>query len=209
MVAHDDVIKWKHFPRYLTFVWGIDRSPVDSPHKGQWREALMFSLFCAWINSWVNNRDFGDLRRHETPWRSLWRQCNVLCCFLFTFLQCQSSNLEWYGRINHMNPPRTNHIAMQAMCINEHDDVIKWKHFLRYWPFVPGIHRSPVNSPHKGRWRGTLIFSLICGWLNAWVNDRTAGDLRRHCADYSVIVMMRHGILGYILGEKIIKFASF
>ena len=29
------------------------------------------------------------------------------------------------------------------------DDVIKWKHFPRYWPFVSGIHRSPVNSPHK------------------------------------------------------------
>ena len=32
----------------------------------------------------------------------------------------------------------------------QHDDVIKWKHFPRYWPFVRRIHRSPVNSPHKG-----------------------------------------------------------
>ena len=32
-----------------------------------------------------------------------------------------------------------------------HDDIIKWKHFSRYWPFVRGIHRSPVNSPHKGQ----------------------------------------------------------
>ena len=30
-----------------------------------------------------------------------------------------------------------------------HDDVIKWKHSPRYWPFVRGIHRSPANSPHK------------------------------------------------------------
>ena len=41
-----------------------------------------------------------------------------------------------------------------------HDDVITWKHFPHYWPFR-GIHRSPVNSPHKGQWRGALIFSLI------------------------------------------------
>ena len=34
-----------------------------------------------------------------------------------------------------------------------YDDVIKWKHFPRYWPFVRGIHRSPVNSRHKGQWR--------------------------------------------------------
>ena len=42
-------------------------SPVtgNSPHKGQWRRALMFSLFCARINDWVNNREAGDLRRHR------------------------------------------------------------------------------------------------------------------------------------------------
>ena len=61
-----------------------------------------------------------------------------------------------------------------------HDDVIKWKKFPRYWPFVQGIHRSPVNSPHKGQWRGTLMFSLICSWTNGWVNNREAGNLRRH-----------------------------
>ena len=39
----------------------------------------------------------------------------------------------------------------------QHDGVIKWKHFSRYWPFVRGIHRSPVNSLHKGQWRGALM----------------------------------------------------
>ena len=67
-----------------------------------------------------------------------------------------------------------------CMSSSIHDDVIKWKHFPRYWPFVRGIHRSPVNSPHKGQWRGALMFSLICVWINAWVNNREAGDLRRY-----------------------------
>ena len=70
-----------------------------------------------------------------------------------------------------------------------HDDVIKWKHFPRYWPFVRGIHRSPVNSPHKGQWRGASIFSLICVWINGWVNNGEAGDLRRYQTHYDVIVM--------------------
>ena len=70
-----------------------------------------------------------------------------------------------------------------------HDDVIKWKHFPRYWPFVRGIHRSPVNSPHKSQWRGALMFSLICAWINGWANTRGAGDLRRYLAHYDVIVM--------------------
>ena len=49
---------------------------------------------------------------------------------------------------------------------------------------------SPVNSPHKGQWRGTLMFSLICVWINGWVNTREAGDLRHHRAHYDVIVMV-------------------
>ena len=71
----------------------------------------------------------------------------------------------------------------------QHDDVFKWKHFPRYWPFVQGIHRSPVSSPHKGQWRGALMFTLICTRINGWVNNREAGDLRRHRAHYYVIVM--------------------
>ena len=70
-----------------------------------------------------------------------------------------------------------------------HDDVIKWKHFPRYWPFVRGIHQSLVNSPHKGQWRGALTFSLICVWINGWVNKREAGDLRRYPAHFDVTVM--------------------
>ena len=73
---------------------------------------------------------------------------------------------------------------------HDHDDVIKWKHFPRYWPFVWGIHRSPVNSPHKGQWRGALIFSLIWAWINGWVNTRDAGDLRGHRTHYDAIVMI-------------------
>ena len=76
-------------------------------------------------------------------------------------------------------------------CWTLHDDVIKWKHFPRNWPFVRGIHRYPVNSPHKGQWRGALMFSVICVWINDWVNNREAGDLRRYRAHYDVIVMSR------------------
>ena len=70
-----------------------------------------------------------------------------------------------------------------------HDDVIKWKYFPRYWPFVREIHRSPVNFPHKGQWRGALMFTLICARKNGWVNNGEAGDLRRYLAHYDVIVM--------------------
>ena len=74
-----------------------------------------------------------------------------------------------------------------------HDDVIKWKHFPRYWPFVLGIHRSPVNSLHKSQWHGPLMFSLICAWINSWVNNLEAGDLRHH-RDHSDVTVMVYRI---------------
>ena len=75
--------------------------------------------------------------------------------------------------------------------ILDHDDVTKWKHFPRYWPFVRGIQRSPVICPHKGKWLGALMFSFICAWINGWANNFEAGNLRRHRAHYDVIVMMQ------------------
>ena len=71
----------------------------------------------------------------------------------------------------------------------KHDDVIKWEHFPCYWLSVRGIHRSPVDSPHKGQWRGALMFSLICAKTNGWANNRGADDLRRHLAHHDVTVM--------------------
>ena len=84
-ICHDNIIKWKYFPRYWSFVRRIHRSPVNSPHKCQWRGALMFSLNCAWTNGWANHRDASDLRCRRvhyvrtvmvesilaTPWRGV------------------------------------------------------------------------------------------------------------------------------------------
>ena len=81
-------------------------------------------------------------------------------------------------------------IMLFATCQHTPDDVIMWKHFPRYWPFVRGIHRSLVNSPYNDQWRGALIFSLICAWTYGWVNNRDAGDLRRHRAYNNDIVMV-------------------
>ena len=70
-----------------------------------------------------------------------------------------------------------------------HDDVIKWKHFPGYWPFVRGIHRPLVNSRTKANDAELWCFRWSAPEINGWVNNREAGDLRRHRAHYDVTVM--------------------
>ena len=69
-----------------------------------------------------------------------------------------------------------------------------------------GIHRSPVNSPHKGQWRGALMFPSICAWINGWLNNDGAGGLRRHRAHYAVTVMGRE-LLSWVMGSLLSNFA--
>ena len=68
-----------------------------------------------------------------------------------------------------------------------------WRHqmetFSALLAICAGNSPGPVNSPHKGQWRGALMFSLICVWINDWVNNHEAGDLRRYRAHYDVTVM--------------------
>ena len=74
-----------------------------------------------------------------------------------------------------------------------------WRHqmetFSALLALCAGNSPVPVNSPHKGQWRGALMFSLIYAWINDWVNNRGAGDLRRHRGNYDVIVMTYHNLV--------------
>ena len=73
------------------------------------------------------------------------------------------------------------------------EDVCKtwWRHqmetFSALLAFCAG--NSPVNSPHKGQWRGALMFLLICAWIHGCANNCGAGNSRRHRAHYDVTVM--------------------
>ena len=70
-----------------------------------------------------------------------------------------------------------------------------WRHqmetFSALLALCAGNSPVPANSPHKGQWRGALMFSLISARINDWVNNREAGDLRRHRGHYDVSVMCK------------------
>ena len=103
-------------------------------------------------------------------------------------LKVKYSCVQWELRTDsQLNKARENCTPLGLEC---HGDVIKWKCFLCFWPIVRGIHRSPVDFPHKGQWSWTLMSSRICAWTDGWANNRNAGDLRRCRAHYDVIVMV-------------------
>ena len=189
----------------LSFVRGIHRWPMISPHKVStwWRHHV--AVGCSWsadcnettgvtdllisavqgsysgcstkyisdikagILMWVES-PYGllvsnrllQINRHKSHLKTLlrWRCSSTMGAY-----RRWSPRLEWPGKIRG---------SERQVPVSLHDDVIKWKHFPCYWPFVRRIHRSPVNSPHKGQWRGALKFSLIWAWLNGWVNNREA-----------------------------------
>ena len=111
--------------------------------------------------------------RFGTPSWSLWRQCNeysaiylfTLPCITHAEACCQPAN----GRLNSW-----------------------WRHQMEpFTALLRVIQQSTLNSPHKGQWRGAFMFYLICAWINRWVNNREAGDLRRHRPHYDVTLMLR------------------
>ena len=154
---------------------------------------LTISAFCN-SSRWPLATKWAPCRRQRRiPLGGRYRQVSLYSkgfveyeLWIFHFLYMLLNWWSWVSTLSVL----TQGYFWRAMIVT-HDDVIKWKHFPRNWPFVRGIHRSPVNSPHKGQWRGALTFSLICVWINDGVNNREAGDLRRYCAHYDVSVMWR------------------
>ena len=133
---HDDVIKWKQFPRYWPFA--------------RWLTIII------WQVSYIQYLLACQKSQRSTPY-------NIV---KMAFLESGFSAVTILGGGWLQSPA---------------SDGPPW--------FVRGIYRSPVISPHKGQWRGALMFSLIRVWINGCVNNSEVGDLRRHGAHYGVIVM--------------------
>ena len=128
-----------------------------------------------------------------------WTPCHIYHCYFIwiwgvaPFLIIKNmgiSSVMYYTSGNHYG------IILSEACFFLIDGLFAlswWRHQMETFPaslaLCAGNSPVPVNSPHKGQWRGALMFSLICARINGWVNNREAGDLRRHRAHYDVVVM--------------------
>ena len=164
--------------------------PEDSSHKGQWRGALMVSLICAWTSGWTNNRGTGELRRHRAHYHvtvlnikthssnTYFHSAHTINALVIMWFITQKPYpwIEPHMIITELVFTTQRPAASYSRnTYGSHDDVIKWKHFPRNWPFVRGIHRSRwlphskasdaelwcfLWSPPEWRWFETPLHSL-------------------------------------------------
>ena len=121
-------IWWRHhgiemetFSALLALCAGNSPVPMNSPHKGQLRGTLMFSLICAWINGWVNNREAGAVRRQLSRW--LWSVVRTV------------TNHRWF-------PPSPSHAKLWCCLCYYHDHTVEQTvELLVIWDTMVQMHR--------------------------------------------------------------------
>ena len=168
---------------------GIHRRPVNSPHKWPvtrkmfpFDDVIMVSLcVCTiYVGGLIKICFTLVIANHLAlgiPLQLCWHLAAGIQVVLYLDLYCDihssyiSEELE--GDAVDFQEQYCGYTMVLFLCVRFeiplHDDIIKWKHFPRYW--------------------------CVCGeftghWINGWVNNREADNLRRHCAHYDVIVMI-------------------
>ena len=88
-------------------------------------------------------------------------------------------------------PLRRFSFEQQSMWSQPQHNTTWWRHQMETFSALLALCEGnpPVDSTHKGQWRGALMFSLICAWTSGWVNNCEAADSRRYNAHYDVTAM--------------------
>ena len=122
----------------------------------------------------------GQIRPSKVPvpWINVVMVCNI----------CTKLNWRGYAietillKFNQQNPTLPSDKRTNPMMTSSNGNI-----FRITGPFFRGIHQSPVNSPHKSQWRGTLMFLLICAWIKrlskqswGWWFETPSRSLWRH-----------------------------
>ena len=146
------------------------RARGEAHYFSNWWTALYESSSRSTPNALLNKTCMSDVARHVGP--SIRITCRVIATKERKSINC---NLSQYQKTTFQGIPTVNiRQPGNHLIKNRAWWRLQMKPFPCYWPFVRGIHRSPVNSPHKGQWRGALMFSLICA-LNKRLSKQSWG----------------------------------
>ena len=153
----------------LAFVWGIHRWPVNSPHKRPvTRKVFPFDDVIMRIHDKITGLIQGLRPANER------RRYNVL-------LRHETRLIKYTMR----SPYNMVNFLLTTIMTSSNGNIF------RVTGHLCGEFTGPRWIPRTSQWRGALMFSLICVWINGWENNREAGDLRRYRSHYDVIVMTK------------------
>ena len=152
-------------------------------------QRLATRSFDVFFDLLLNNQE--RRRWFETPSCSLWRHCNGL----HAAEGCYCVTHDWSN---------IGHYLIELAYVMTSSNI----NIFRVTGLCAGNSPVPVNSPHKGQWRGALMFSLICVSINGWINNREAGDLRRHRGHYDVSVMNMAARCRIILAARRFRYST-
>ena len=125
----------------------------------------------------------------------------LINCHTLTVSLCKFGMDKWFNPALYDGCNYLSMLCLMLSHVNKPDPTARvvcmpltwWRHQMETFSALLALCARnspvPVNSPHKGQWCGALMFSLICARINDWVNNREAGDLRRHRGHYDVNVM--------------------
>ena len=165
---------------------GNSPGPVNSPHKGPLTR-LMFPF---------DDVIMQTARQMITHIVGKWQRSKVsLFEFQFVNSTISTSVNQYTSKVSHT-------MSCFSMMTSSHGNIFRVTGHL--CGEFPGPGEFPTN---KGQWRGALMFSLICVWINGWVNNREAGDMRRYRAHYDVTVML-HLIVTVPSSRKLLNWSS-
>ena len=151
-------------PAPLAFVSWIHRWPVNSPHKEPVTR-IFFSFDNVIMFTSITSIHSPTLTHPHPPSRSFTRSLlltnplNQSLTVTRSFIHSPSHSFIHSWLTHSLIHPLTLDRRLRSSTWSRwaalfalfHDNVMKWKHFPRDWPFVSGIHRSPVDFPHKGQ----------------------------------------------------------
>ena len=148
----------------LAFVRGIHRGPMNSPHRWPVTQKMLpfDDVIMGVDDDWNLPCCFTRPKRVSVTYYSIWLIKLIRRCFEQPQGHQFSMMTSSNGNIFRVAGPLCEEFTGQ-----------RWN-----------------PRAHKGQWRAALMFSLICARINGWVNNREAGDLRRHCAHYDITVML-------------------
>ena len=196
---HGDVIKWKQFPRHRPFVRGIHQSPVNSPRKGQWRGALMFSLICARINGWENTPEAGDLRRHPT-------HCDVIVMVFHRFQRPLTVPLQGLCKVTVKGSLR----RTPQICAASPASTTREKGFVSlsdrtsYHEFLKSLEAAWFALTYWGR-----VTHICVSNLTIIVSDNGLSPGRRQAIIWNNAGILSIGLVGTNFSEILIEILTF